>query len=236
MFVGFGCAMLLPILFWLFHFPDPKFWRLPIDAQLVLTATFFVDSVFSQIHASLALSFPAKIVIQTLFSPISSLVDQIYLGFLFDWLLQCTALTFNFYMIIVSGSLFIGLVLYIPAMSADIKVQLTLLDNSQTKAVNSTDRLRALLVYAKEVRFHIEIQKYAFSQPQRDSTITVKALLSDITTMLLSLPFPVDWARMCVTSGMKSLSSPCSLVAPVWRSTYSLWRRANRSALRQLWP
>lgn len=63
--------------------------------------------------------------------------------------------------IVAFASLFIGLCLYVTGMVEDIKIQLTLLDDSrQSNSTNAADRLHARSVYVKEIKFHVEIFEY----------------------------------------------------------------------------
>lgn len=81
-----------------------------------------------------------------------------YFGFFIDWLIQLFALTTGF--TIASGSIFLGLCLYIRAMVQDIKIRTVLLGDFQSDAV---DCIRIRSAYVEEIRFHMELLEYALS-------------------------------------------------------------------------
>lgn len=142
---AYASALLFPISYAIFQFPDPIYWRLPMDVQWVFDRNrYLLGKSRISTNSPYFLHF------------FSSLIGWSYTGFLIDWFIQFIAFTCYFSILVASGSLFIGLCLYITGMVEDIKLQLALLDEPLSTK-NSVSRLHARSVYAKEIDFHINI-------------------------------------------------------------------------------
>lgn len=89
----------------------------------------------------------------------SSLIGRSdYLGFFIDWLVECLGTVAEFEMIIVSGSIYVGIFMYIDAMVSDIRMRFkTIADELSVEAKPSLDNLRLWSAYVREIDFHIEI-------------------------------------------------------------------------------
>lgn len=87
-------------------------------------------------------------------TPISAIVsnnNNIYIGFFVDWLFEAFAIFLDFIILNLLASIYTGMVLYINAMTRDMKMRVD---------TNLTDENEAWSIYVQEVKFHNEILEW----------------------------------------------------------------------------
>lgn len=77
-----------------------------------------------------------------------------------DWLMELVSVIGNATIITTSGSLFIGLCLYIGGMVTDVEKRISSIAQKSTDQTTRADHNKMWSIYVNELRFHNEIIRY----------------------------------------------------------------------------
>lgn len=89
----------------------------------------------------------------------SSFFDRLtYKGFLVSWIIEGSSAAAGFLILVIVGSIYIGMVLYIAGMVKDMRMRIVPYDSDfAPESHQPLNQIKAWLMFAREIEFHAEI-------------------------------------------------------------------------------